>query len=127
MVTDEEFEKFRAEERKKYDKWYAEKYGDEDLTDEDCKLPETTPRFPDWDYEEIAFYQSDGSILITSFVNDSESSRVNHGDAVYKPDNPKYPSVFEIHRFNERTDDYHWIVGLKGKVLGEGWGSDDSK
>jgi hypothetical protein len=59
--------------------------------------------------------------------NDPKTGRGGHGSRVYKPDNPNYQKVFEGHRFNERTNDSHWIVELNGKIIGEGWGSDDSK
>lgn len=81
-------------------------------------------RFPDWTYAELAFYKEDGSIMLVANSNADGSIPATHGSRIYKTDHPKYQKVFESHRFNERTDDYHWIIERSGKVLAEGWGRD---
>ncbi len=122
---DDEFERFWAEERKKnahliepYDPEYAAR---ERLKEENSPMQK---RFPNWTYEELAFYQEDGSIMIVANNNATKFSSASHGSRIYKPDNPNYQKVFENHRFNERTDDYHWIISNNGKLLGEGWGKE---
>ncbi len=124
-MSDAEFENYWAEQRKKN----AHLIGTVDLEKLARERAEDVnsafnKRFPVWTYEELAFLQNDRSILLVANSNSTAHSPGTHGTRTYKPENENYQKVFEKHRFNERTDDYHWIVENHGKVIGEGWGSE---
>jgi hypothetical protein len=124
-MSDDEFEHYWAEQRKKNAHLIGpidlEQLARERLEDQNSSF---NKRFPIWTDEELAFYQADGSILLVANSNATKNSPASHGNRTYKPDNPNYQKVFEKHRFNERTDDYHWIVANEGTVIGEGWGKE---